>query len=384
MEALERVKEWLDSKTNLKHVYRRLQLAARFLIVGTFADDAIRVTCDYGGQISTMVSVGFPSAAATVMPAVFIVTQATGVFLVLSGRAPEQGCMTLLVWTAIHPFLYLQQKNLEFLLESVTIIGGLLILLSSERNLRKRQEAIELQARPGERAALVGGDEEVAEQREEAQEQTDRLQLGGRVAVSAVFVYYVVKMLHERIGVLKGVVPEELHVAVVEGVLLVLLLIATGLLVVGMKARWCALLLAVTMFLAALYKHPWVRRRRRAGCAAAAARPPARPPACPLARPACRAASAAAHRARAAAAAVCDDVVEEDVRARLRHRVRGRAGRRVAVLRPPALLLLPADLDGGRAPPARRPRPRPLLARRAGRAGAGGDAHLQGNGLSRR
>ena len=285
MEALERVKEWLDSKTNLKHVYRRLQLAARFLIVGTFADDAIRVTCDYGGQISTMVSVGFPSAAATVMPAVFIVTQATGVFLVLSGRAPEQGCMTLLVWTAIHPFLYLQQKNLEFLLESVTIIGGLLILLSSERNLRKRQEAIELQARPGERAALVGGDEEVAEQREEAQEQTDRLQLGGRVAVSAVFVYYVVKMLHERIGVLKGVVPEELHVAVVEGVLLVLLLIATGLLVVGMKARWCALLLAVTMFLAALYKHPWVRRRRRAGCAAAAAprrrRPPARLPACP-------------------------------------------------------------------------------------------------------
>ena len=97
MEALERVKEWLDSKTNLKHVYRRLQLAARFLIVGTFADDAIRVTCDYGGQISTMVSVGFPSAAATVMPAVFIVTQATGVFLVLSRRAPEQGCMTLLV-----------------------------------------------------------------------------------------------------------------------------------------------------------------------------------------------------------------------------------------------------------------------------------------------
>jgi uncharacterized membrane protein YphA (DoxX/SURF4 family) len=284
MEALERVKEWLDSKTNLKHVYRRLQLAARFLIVGTFADDAIRVTCDYGGQISTMVSVGFPSAAATVMPAVFIVTQATGVFLVLSGRAPEQGCMTLLVWTAIHPFLYLQQKNLEFLLESVTIIGGLLILLSSERNLRKRQEAIELQARPGERAALVGGDEEVAEQREEAQEQTDRLQLGGRVAVSAVFVYYVVKMLHERIGVLKGVVPEELHVAVVEGVLLVLLLIATGLLVVGMKARWCALLLAVTMFLAALYKHPWVRRRRRAGCAAAAARP-ARPPARLPARP---------------------------------------------------------------------------------------------------
>ena len=91
----------------------------------------------------------------------------------------------------------------------MTIIGGLLILLSSERNLRKRQEAIELQARPGERAALVGGDEEVAEQREEAQEQTDRLQLGGRVAVSAVFVYYVVKMLHERIGVLKGWCPRS-------------------------------------------------------------------------------------------------------------------------------------------------------------------------------
>ena len=47
---------------------------------------------------------------------------------------------------------------------------------------------------------------------------------------------------------------EEFLVAIVGGVLLVLLMAITGLIIVGMKARWCAIVLATVMAFCALYK----------------------------------------------------------------------------------------------------------------------------------
>ena len=40
------------------------------------------------------------------------------------------GCYLLLAWCVWHPFMYRQQTNWEFVLETCTIMGGLLILLS--------------------------------------------------------------------------------------------------------------------------------------------------------------------------------------------------------------------------------------------------------------
>ena len=174
MSALREWNSWVDRHINVKSVYRRLQVAARFLVVGTFADDSIRVTFDYSGQVSTMQSVGCGLPLASILPAVFIMTQGISVFLIISEFAPELGCVALLVWTGLHPFIYKQESkparrarardrerdrdgdrararagartivtsveqesNLEFLLESVTIMGGLMVLLSSERQNRK-------------------------------------------------------------------------------------------------------------------------------------------------------------------------------------------------------------------------------------------------------
>lgn len=222
----------LDSRLSLKFMHRRLQLLARFLIVGTFIDDAIRIAFDYAGQKESMGTVGFPEPITYVLPALFVLVQAAGVGLVLAGEPEhrEMGCIVLTCWTAVHPFLYLQQRNLEFVLESLTIMGGLIILLSNERVIR-------------------------AAQRDE--EPTNRFQFIGRMFLSAVFVYYVVKMIHERIASFSGSSDEDIGVAVVEGLLLVLLLIITGLIVVGLQSRWCAGVLAVIMAFAALYKHPW-------------------------------------------------------------------------------------------------------------------------------
>ena len=47
-----------------------------------------------------------------------------------SARRAQAGCFILLAWCLFHPFMYRQQTNWEFVLETLTIMGGLTILLS--------------------------------------------------------------------------------------------------------------------------------------------------------------------------------------------------------------------------------------------------------------
>ena len=192
--AIKEIYNWVDGRINVKGVYRRLQVVARLLVVGTFADDSLRVACDYSGQVSTMGSVGFRAPLSSILPAVFILTQGISVFLIISELAPEPGCITLLVWTGLHPYIYKQESNLEFLLESVTIMGGLMVLLSSERQNRKARERKLL-------PSVAPTPEETAEEANKM----NLLQLCGRVCISAVFLYYGGKMMHERVqGISKG------------------------------------------------------------------------------------------------------------------------------------------------------------------------------------
>jgi len=230
----------VDERWSLKRLHPRAQSLARLLIIGTYVDDILRVATDYAGQRESMQLVGFPAAISYMLPVLFVAVQGTGVVYVLCGTSmtPQYGCLILAVWTAVHPFLYLQHHNLEFVLESLTLIGGLCILASSERVSLASKRAIDSTSLEAER--------------------TDKLQLVGRVCTSAVFVYYVVKMTHERIQSLLGnTADEEVMTAVAEGLLLALLLVITGLIVVGVRSRWCAGVLAIIMSVCALYKHPW-------------------------------------------------------------------------------------------------------------------------------
>jgi len=200
--ALQQILTAVDERVSLKHVHRRLQAFARVLIVGTFMDDALRVTCDYPGQIHTMKAVGWGQSMGawapvihTVMPSLFIATQTAGVLLILTRLAPQAGCIILTVWAAIHPFLYAQQSNLEFLLESVTIIGGILILLTSERAIKARE------LRLGGGLGSAGTPAEVASR---AAMEKNQLLFGGRIMLSAVFVYYSISMCRERVAAVMG------------------------------------------------------------------------------------------------------------------------------------------------------------------------------------
>lgn len=119
---------------------------------------------------------------------------------------------------------------------SLSIIGGLLILLSSARAIARHCSSAPVDAN-----------------------HTDRLQLTGRACLSALYLYYVQKMARERLAALvgSGSAGEAPGVALVEGVLLLLLGALTILLIVGLRSRWCALALALTTAVAALFKHPW-------------------------------------------------------------------------------------------------------------------------------
>jgi len=263
--AFKEVSAAIDARINIKHVHRRLQIAARLLIVGTFIDDALRVLGEYRGQMLTMrhvgwgASIGIEHTASHVLPGAFIAIQSMGVALILSGIQPQVGCVALSLWAFVHPFLYSQQRNLEFVLKSVTIIGGLLILLSSERKIAKAKASA--QHRGEEEAALI--ESSPAEMDEAAKEEKavkDRLLIVGRCALSAVFVYYVVKMINELVTELLKTnkeMKDPLVADVMHGTFIVLLMVVTALIVVGMKSRWCAMLLALIMAGSALYKYPW-------------------------------------------------------------------------------------------------------------------------------
>ena len=125
----------LLDRPHVKRTWRPLQALSRALIVGTFVDDFVRIASDYTGQVDSMRTVGFGDPASSFLPALFCAVQGIGAGLVLSGQARfvQTGCIVLISWSAAHPFLYKQQRNTEFVVEEVSIIGGLLILLSSTR-----------------------------------------------------------------------------------------------------------------------------------------------------------------------------------------------------------------------------------------------------------
>lgn len=115
-------------------MHRRLQALAKVLIVTTFFEDALRVLLTFTVQQNSMRIAGWRSPVLhTGLPVFSFVVQSSGSLLVAmpgASKRSEMGCYTLLFWCLVHPIMYRQETNWEFVLETLTIMGGLLILLS--------------------------------------------------------------------------------------------------------------------------------------------------------------------------------------------------------------------------------------------------------------
>ena len=180
--------EWLhlavEERVNLKRVHRRLQSLAKLLIVATFVEDALRVLTTFAVQQRSMEIAGWKSQALhTLLPLLSLFLQPAATLLVVlpsKTRRPEVGCYLLLGWCSWHPLMYGQQGNWEFVMETATIMGGLLILLSHFMLLRPGVACTGgLLPRANNASSLVA----------QVQQRAAKLQAFGRVLIVSIFVY---------------------------------------------------------------------------------------------------------------------------------------------------------------------------------------------------
>ena len=244
----------LDDRLNLQSVHRRLQAAAKVLIVTTFVEDSLRVLLTFSVQQQSMKIAGWETPVLhTLLPTMSFVVQCGGSLLVTMPRAesgiPAVGCYILLVWCVWHPFMYRQQTNWEFVLETTTIMGGLLVLLSH----------FQLSGIAADRTPLIPAKAEGgAAPTPAVARRAGRNQAAGRVMITAVFIFYAFQKVHGYARRLQQRTEEyDWMTPIGEAVVIVGGLYVCSLIIIGMKSRWCALLLALTMAVTDLYMHPF-------------------------------------------------------------------------------------------------------------------------------
>ena len=201
--ALVRLSRFIDERASIRSMHRRLQVVAKALIVTTFAEDAMRVLFTYEVQQSSMRQAGWTSAAAQAgLPVISFLVQMSGCLLASWGK--QAGCYLLLGWCLWHPFMYSQQTNWEFVLETLTIVGGLLILLSHFRTVAAaRQRKLGGDDSGGgdaadcERGRLLPAKAVGATDRSGAEAgQAHLLLAAGRLLVCSVFVFHALSRVH--------------------------------------------------------------------------------------------------------------------------------------------------------------------------------------------
>ena len=281
----------LDARVNLKHVHRRLELVARAMIVTTFIEDALRCLFGFSGQRQSMAIAGWRGASTQMaLPLLSVLVQLGGALCVLipatSRARPLVGCALLICWSAFHPFMYGQYANAEFVLETVTIVGGLLILASH----LLLGPATSVLPHASASAISDAGDRDL---------HASWFSAAGRVMITAIFIYYAfLQATDARIppiapspacpaprAVPPRAVPPRARLdapratwqvhsfanrlwtaspfsfgmrsMLFEASLCSALVYMCSLVVIGMKSRWCALLLAATTLVSASYMHPW-------------------------------------------------------------------------------------------------------------------------------
>jgi len=146
------------------------------------------------------------------------------------------GCYLLLSFVFIQPFMYGQATDMDFMCRSITLAGGLLLLIWSENDRQQRTEDIGLpQAMEGAGA--------------------DKLQLSGRLLLCSLFFF---QAMYSENGGLHSLFTKP---SVFTFISFVTLLGLSALVCLGFKTEWSSLLLAVILFLSNIYMYPfWMVR----------------------------------------------------------------------------------------------------------------------------
>ena len=107
----------MDEKFDFVRSFGRFEAICRVLIVFSFLEYSIRLFLTLEGQMETMIHLGYGPIMGCVLLFLSMFLQFSGSIMVALKVFPQIGCMFLLAFDFIHPFVYAQLDNVEFVLE---------------------------------------------------------------------------------------------------------------------------------------------------------------------------------------------------------------------------------------------------------------------------
>jgi len=236
---LERFLHTLDERYRLRTLILvwgpRLEFVVRLMLVATFLDDSLRTAVHFPSHMKQVGADGclkwlvssspaLVGVIATIVLGVGLLAQSLGSYGLLALRHCDLATKALIGWTIVQPVLYMQYSNIEFVTESISLVGGLLLL----------------------RAHLC------------AEPQT---QLIGRLLLPTMYLYYAGSFLFSAFTYDEtnsvGAYMASLSIFVVTGLVLLALVIGCMLVATGLKSRLVALLLALFNLGYVCYQHPF-------------------------------------------------------------------------------------------------------------------------------
>ncbi|KAL0089374.1 SURF4 family-domain-containing protein [Phycomyces blakesleeanus] len=119
-----------------------IPVIARFLIVATFLEDTLRIFMQWSEQVSFMEeSRGFPSGISHLFLALNIIVMLAGSGLVIAKKHQDYAIYGLIGVVVAQAFGYGLIFNLSFFLRNLSVLGGLLMVLSDSLSKRKQMFA---------------------------------------------------------------------------------------------------------------------------------------------------------------------------------------------------------------------------------------------------
>ncbi|GMH60292.1 hypothetical protein TL16_g03019 [Triparma laevis f. inornata] len=228
----------LDDHVNVKVLNRiwgpYLEFIVRLMLVSTFLDDSLRTISTFSehtaevGELGLkwLSSPGLINVMATATLLIGLLAQTVGSLCLLKLFYTDGATKALVLWMIAQPMLYRQLSNFEFVAESLSLVGGLLMLRAHVIN-------------------TVGA----------------RTKLFGRLLLPAMYVYYAGNFLYsalveEETSSLANYVA-SLSIFLVNTLVFIGLLIGSALVATGLRSRMVALLLALVNLVFVFYQHPF-------------------------------------------------------------------------------------------------------------------------------
>jgi len=228
----------LETTLSRKRRQAILGVAGPLLLCITFIEDGLRVPLRWTEQVYYMTNVmKLNRLLGIVLLVLSAATQLGSSALVLRPQSikpsrVKPACYALLAFVAVQPFMYGQAADVDFMCRSLTLAGGLLLLIWSENDRQRRTEDIGLPQ------GLQGPG-------------ADRLQLSGRLLLTFLFFF---QALWSENGGLHEIFTRPRFFNVASALLLLGL---AGLVCAGFKTEWSAVLLAVVLGISNVYMYPF-------------------------------------------------------------------------------------------------------------------------------